>query len=489
MCAVYLKSSLCWLLHLSFSTNLFCFSTQKSNGTTFMSPVFCFLKSSKTLLMSVFCLPSPLYDQNQSSLLFAVCLSGIQNTQAWAICLYLRFKNHSPHPMYFLLSSRKVHKTWSHRHDHNQSFLFFAICLKAFEMRSHVWSAPVSYSNVSTYDICALFSSFKNNKISSAFQNHITNRFMFAARCFSVSQIPPTIYACLLCACGSKILAMISVSFICSKSVRNRCMAAPLFSLPKTDTHWHMEYVWSAEKYSKYLRILRCSCLCSYYYIGSAQNYSSRLQWLLLFTISQKLRAMMPWRAVCSAERYSKLPQGMLCFASAHITIAVRYIGFSVKIYSNHTMCPRRTELGFSKVFDVSGCSPPFYTSLATSLKTSGLRPMFQILSTPKCQALPACLRSASAQNLSVYIFVFCHPAYSSLSDLFLLWIKMCSGRNYVSFFCLRTLYPTLMHLAASRQPWDYFLRLPSKIRFKISRELIASFNKKNDRRILLCSK
>lgn len=149
-----------------------------------------------------------------------------------------------------------------------------------------------------------------------------------------------------------------------------------------------------------------------------------------------------------------------------------------LKIHSNHTMCPRRTELGFSKVFDVSGCSPPFYTSLATSLKTSGLRPMFQILSTPKCQALPACLRSASAQNLSVYIFVFCHPAYSSLSDLFLLWIKMCSGRNYVSFFCLRTLYPTLMHLAASRQPWDYFLRLPSKIRSKISRELIASFNK-----------
>lgn len=33
-----------------------------------------------------------------------------------------------------------------------------------------------------------LFLSFKNHKISTAFQNHITKRFMFAARGFPVSQ-------------------------------------------------------------------------------------------------------------------------------------------------------------------------------------------------------------------------------------------------------------------------------------------------------------
>ena len=223
-----------------------------------MSSVFCFLKSFKTLLMSVFCLSSPLYDQNQSSLLFAVCLSGIQNTQAWVICLYFCFKYHSQHPMFPLPSSRKVHKTWSHRHDHNQSSLFFAICQKAFEMRSHVWSAPVSHSNILEYIQCALFFSYLSKTIKSRrlFKTILQKDSCSLLAAF-LSLKHNTNLPCLLSACASKPLAMISKSPL---SAQNRWQTAAwllLFSLPKTDTHWHMEFIWSAEKYSNnYTKLL-----------------------------------------------------------------------------------------------------------------------------------------------------------------------------------------------------------------------------------------
>jgi hypothetical protein len=130
---------------------------------------------------------------------------------------------------------------------------------------------------------------------------------------------------------------------------------------------------------------------------------------------------------VWSAERYLKtLQEHFDVFVSAHIIVAQTLVSL-LKIRSEGSMCPRRTELNFSKVFNVSGCPSSFYISLANPLKCPRSKSKFCLLSESKSCSHSTCLLPVLAQKLSVYIFVFCHLATSSLSGPF------CSGSEYQS--------------------------------------------------------
>lgn len=279
MCAVSIKPSLRRLLGLCFFTNMFCFSTQKLEQITFMSPLFCFLKITHLKTDVCFLSLEPSIWSKPTFFLFSHLPSRHLKYVIMGGLLIYMFQMCSPdiHVFSSLLSSRKDHKISRHLHNHNPSFRCSTICLS--DVRNTQSRAVYSYLRLKSRcrrNMCALSSPLLSQKPQSidSFSKESTPKSMFAPRSFSVSQIWRVSFMFAVRLRKQNTGYKFSVSFICSKWNDNRSMAGSLFSLPKTvlwRTHGICLECW--EIFENIPRNGWCFRLCSYHHIGSsAQN-------------------------------------------------------------------------------------------------------------------------------------------------------------------------------------------------------------------------
>ena len=301
--------------------------------------------------------------------LSTICLLGTRNTQSWLICLYLCFKMASKEPMLSLLSSAKIRNIEPYIWSQPISFLhhLFFRHSKWAVMRSHSWSSHLFVSNTVDDALCVLFSPLAKSTTFRKFikrvsgEQHVCSSWLVCLSKYA-SATP-----CLLSACASRILIIISVSFICLKWAESWIMAAPLFSPPKKETDWCYEVCLGCWEIFKILwRGLWCFCLClnhlydRVFWFSCLRSFHNRYMPLILILQRAPLvqDALVPHIYHLQALLKSTTPRSCSVFC----------------LNQSHAVSPNVCALFWLKN--------------------------------------------------SVYIFLFCYPTTSSISNLFLPWIK-----------------------------------------------------------------
>lgn len=208
-----------------------------------------------------------------------------------------------------------------------------------------------------------------------------------------------TISQCLLSACASKTLAVISNSLLSAQNQMKTASWLLLFPLFQKGFGFNMMgYLWSAEKYSKILQEIHMFCLCSY-------HHRSQIYWFLCSKYILKETCVPSGRSwICSKS-------------STFLDVLLP------SIYHLQTL---------SKILRLWSHVPfSVWTENMISENT--------------------CLRPVLAQNSPSIYSSSAIWRLLSLSGPFCSGLKTILQQDHILFFCLRTLYFTLMRLADLR--------------------------------------
>jgi hypothetical protein len=198
-------------------------------------------------------------------------------------------------------------------------------------------------------------------------------------------------------------------------------------------------------KYTK-KRVMFSSLLISLYWFFCSKLVKHISMAAPPFSLFQRRHAMLLWRLYGVLRIIQKICERDCMFlSSAHIFIAQILVSL-LKIPFQRAMCTLWTELDLFRILNVSGCPSSFCLSLAVSSKIFSRKISCAIFCLDQnTYSGIKCLHSFLAWRFSIYIFVICYLATSSLSDLFLLWIQ----NNYKAISC--SLCLTSMRVADSK--------------------------------------